>query len=157
MEAMIESFTGFFVEWGYWGMFVAALAAGSILPIGSEVVFALLIRMGLDPLGCLAAATAGNTLGGMSCYWMGHLGKREWIHRYLKIGEEKLDRATRFLHGRGALMGFFAFLPYVGEAIAIVLGLMRSNVWLTAGAMAAGKFLRYAAILLAMNGLSSLI
>lgn len=153
---MIESLTQFFVDWGYWGMFIAALAAGSILPIGSEVVFVLLLKMGLDPLGCLLSATAGNTLGGMTCFWMGHLGKREWIHKYLKVSDQKLDRVTRFLRGRGAMMGFFAFLPYVGEAIAIVLGLMRSNAWLTAGAMAVGKLLRYAAILWAVGGISSL-
>lgn len=153
---MIESLTQFFVDWGYWGMFVAALAAGSILPIGSEVVFVVLLKMGLDPLGCLLSATAGNTLGGMTCYWMGHLGKREWIHKYLKVDDDKIDRVTRFLRGRGSLMAFFAFLPYVGEAIAIVLGLMRSNVWLTTGAMAVGKLVRYAAILWAVGGISSL-
>ena len=30
---------------------------------------------------------------------------------------------SRFLGGRGALMGFFAFLPYIGEAVALLLGL----------------------------------
>ncbi|MEG1622504.1 MAG: YqaA family protein [Alistipes sp.] len=156
MDMFIESLTPFFVQWGYWGLFIAALVAGSILPIGSEVVFALLISVGLDPLWCLLSATAGNTLGGMTCYWMGHLGKREWIHKYLKVDEAKLNRVSRFLQGRGALMGFFAFLPYIGEVVAIVLGLMRSNLWLTTAAMALGKFLRYLAILLAMNGISSL-
>ena len=32
-----------------------------------------------------------------------------------------------FLQGKGALMASFAFLPFVGEAIAIALGFMRSN------------------------------
>lgn len=156
MESFIASLTRFFVDWGYWGMFLSAALAGSILPLGSEVIYVLLLRMGLDPLGCTLAATAGNTLGGMSCYWMGSWGKSEWIAR-LGVSEEKLARARRFLEGKGALMGFFAFLPYLGEAIALALGFMRSNPWLTAGAMAAGKCLRYVALLLAFKGMISWI
>ncbi|OAV71582.1 hypothetical protein Barb4_00561 [Bacteroidales bacterium Barb4] len=33
---------------------------------------------------CLVAATIGNFLGGMTCYWMGMLGKTEWLEKYLK-------------------------------------------------------------------------
>mgnify|MGYP000541478223 len=53
-------------------------------------------------------------------------------------------------------MGFFAFLPTIGEALAIVLGLMRSNVWLTGISMLAGKALRYVVILLSFEGAASL-
>lgn len=156
MDSWIEAITQFFAAWGYWGMLLAALAAGSILPIGSEVVFVLLLKSGLDPWLLTAAATAGNTLGGMSCYGMGMLGKREWIHRWAGVSDAKLDRASRFLQGRGAWMGFFAFLPYVGEAIAVVLGLMRSNWVVTAFSMAVGKFVRYLLLYLAFRGVISL-
>ena len=70
--------------------------------------------------------------------------------------EKPLARARRFLAGRGALMAFFAFLPTIGEAIAIVLGLMRSNVWLTGGSMLAGKALRYIVVLATFEGAASL-
>lgn len=156
MEGWIEAITQFFAAWGYWGMLLAALAAGSILPIGSEVVFVLLLKSGLDPWLLTAAATAGNTLGGMSCYGMGMLGKREWIRRWAGVSDAKLDRASRFLQGRGAWMGFFAFLPYVGEAIAVVLGLMRSNWVVTTLSMAVGKFIRYLLLYLAFRGVISL-
>lgn len=153
MESWIDALTQFFAGWSYWGMLLAALAAGSILPIGSEVVFVLLLKSGLDPWLLTAAATAGNTLGGMSCYGMGMLGKREWIHRWAGVSKTKLDRSARFLQGRGAWMGFFAFLPYIGEAIAVVLGLMRSNWIITAFSMAVGKFLRYLLLYLAFRGI----
>ena len=65
------------------------------------------------------------------------------------------DRVSRFLEGKGALFAFFTFLPYVGEAVAIVLGLMRSNVWITAVAMFVGKLLRYVAIVAALQGVLS--
>ena len=149
----MESIVQFFVDWGYVGLFVSAFVAGSIVPFSSEAVMVVLIEMGLNEWGCLAAATAGNTLGGMTCYWIGRAGKREWITRYLRVSDEKLARAEGFLAGRGAMMGFFAFLPYVGEAIAVVLGLMRSNMALTATSMTIGKAVRYAAILGLFEGI----
>lgn len=152
MDALIE----FFVEWGYVGLFLSAFVAGSVVPFSSEAVMVVLIEMGLNEWGCLAAATAGNALGGMTCYWIGMAGRREWITRYLRVSNEKLARAERFLAGRGAVMGFFAFLPYVGEAIAVVLGLMRSNMALTAVSMTLGKALRYAAILGLFEGIAAM-
>lgn len=152
MESLIE----LFVEWGYVGLFLSAFVAGSVVPFSSEAVMVVLTGMGLNPFGCLVAATAGNTLGGMTCYWIGMAGKREWITRYLGVSDEKLARAERFLAGRGAMMGFFAFLPYVGEAIAVVLGLMRSNMALTALSMTIGKALRYAAVLGLFEGIAAL-
>ena len=151
----MEAVTQFFIDWGYLGLFLSAFIAGSILPFSSEAVMIVLTRMGLDPVWCVVAATAGNTLGGMTCYWIGTLGKSEWITR-LGVSEKQLARARRFLAGRGALMAFFAFLPTIGEAIAIVLGLMRSNVWLAGGSMLAGKALRYIVVLATFEGAASL-
>ena len=141
----MEGFTEFMLNWGYGGLFLSALIAGSIFPMSSEAVMVGLIALGLHPVGCVVAATLGNTLGGMTCYWIGTLGKREWIQR-LGIKEEQLAKATRFLGGRGAWMAFFSFLPTIGEAIAVVLGLMRSNRTITCTAMLLGKALRYGLI-----------
>ena len=152
MEGFIDTLTQFCIDWGYWGLFLSAFVAGSILPFSSEAVMAVLIHMGLDPVLCLLAAATGNTAGGMTCYWIGHLGKREWFNRYLGISRKQLDRAERFLAGKGAWSAFFAFLPYIGEAIAILLGLMRSNVWVTTLAMFLGKALRYIVLLYVIEG-----
>ena len=40
-------------------------------------------------------------------------------------------------------MGFFAFLPILGSAITILLGLMRANVLITFIAITLGKIFRY--------------
>lgn len=143
-------------DWGYWGLFLSALVAGSIFPFSSEAVLVVLVGLGLDPVWCVAAASAGNTLGGMTCYWIGSLGRPEWIRR-LGVSQRRLEQAGRFLAGRGALMGFFGFLPVIGEAVAVMLGLMRSNVWITAAAMAAGKTMRYALLVLGFEGVASLL
>ena len=131
------------IDWSYFGLFIATFLAGSILPFSSEFVLSGVLSVGANPWGCIAAATAGNFLGGMSCYWIGHFGKIEWIEKYLKVPQVKLDKYLKFLHGKGALMAFFTFVPIVGDLIAVSLGYMRANVWWTALSMLLGKLLRY--------------
>ena len=72
------------------------------------------------------------------------MGRTDWIEKYLHVKKEKLQRAEKFMAGRGAWMGFFAFLPILGSAITVVLGLMRANVTITVTSMTIGKFIRFA-------------
>ena len=139
MAALIDILTGY----GYWGMLVAAFIAGSFFPFSSEAVMVALLAAGLDSWGLIIYGTAGNLMGSMLNYGVGRLGKPEWIEHYLHVKPASLERAQRFMAGHGAWMGFFAFLPVLGSAIAIVLGLMRANMPISFVSMAAGKFLRY--------------
>ena len=147
MDDFLNDLIPILTEWGYIGMFLSALLAGSIVPFSSELVMAGLVKLGSSPFLILMAATLGNTAGGMTCYYMGYLGRMDRIERWLGVKPEKVERVHRWLQGKGALMAFFAFLPIVGEALAIALGLMRSNVLLTTLSMTAGKLVRYAVIL----------
>ena len=153
MDAIVE----FFINWGYLGLFLSALIAGSILPFSSEAVLTVLVQMGLDPLYCLIWASIGNTLGGVFCYWLGYVGNMQWIERWLKIKKEKLDKVEGFVSKYGAWMGVFGVLPWIGEAIIVMLGLMRSNVYYTTLTMFIGKAIRYALIILAIEGVNSLL
>lgn len=136
----------FLVDYGYWGMFLSALLAGSVLPFNSEVVIGALKVAGLNPWWLLVAGTVGNVLGGLFNYWIGTFGRMDWIEKYLHIKEEKIERAKRFMAGRGAMMAFFAFVPIIGSAITVALGLMKANLPVTVTSMTVGKFLRYAVI-----------
>lgn len=138
-------------DWGYFGAFVAAFLAGSIVPFSSEIVLIALLQAGLNPVTLVIWTTLGNTLGGMTCYWVGMLGKMEWIHKYFKVSEEKLDRFHKFLQGKGSVMALLSCLPYIGDAIAICLGIMRSNAWLTALFMFIGKLARYVIVVIAFQ------
>lgn len=151
MDAFIDSAVQLLIEWGLPGLFISALLAGSIVPFSSELVLVTLVKLGLPPVACLLSAALGNTVGGMTCYYMGRLGKISWIEKYFKVKKEKVDKMVNFLQGKGALMAFFAFLPAIGEVIAIALGFMRSNTWLTLGSMFLGKLLRYILLLYVME------
>lgn len=133
-------------DYGYWGMFVAAFLAGSVFPLSSELVMLGLMAADLDPWLLVAYGTVGNVLGSLFNYSIGMLGRMEWIERYLRVKPKDLDRARRFMAGRGAWMGFFSFLPVIGEGLTIVLGLMRANFIISVVSITIGKLLRYALI-----------
>lgn len=143
----MEAAVSFLLEYGYWGMLVAAFLSGSIVPFSSEVVMFGLIQMGLDPWTTILFGTFGNTLGSMTCYWVGRLGNMYWVERLFHINPKQMERAERFVRNRGAWVAFFCFLPTLGEAIAIVLGMMKARQWLVILSMTLGKWIRYAILI----------
>lgn len=152
----MDAFLQLLTEWGYVGMFISAFLAGTILPFSSEAVLLACVGLGLDPVWSTISTTAGNALGGITCYWIGHLGKIEWIEKYLRVDKKQMDRAERFIRGRGSWMALFSFLPVIGDAILIVLGWMRANVWIVALSMTIGKLARYAILVAATLGVFKL-
>ena len=89
MDAFIDSTIQLLIEWGLPGLFISALLAGSIVPFSSELVLVALVKLGLPPTACLISAALGNTVGGMTCYYMGRLGKISWIEKYFKVKKGK--------------------------------------------------------------------
>ena len=112
MESLITLLTSY----GYVGMLISAFLAGSIFPLSSEIVMLGLMAAGLDPWTLVAYGTVGNALGSMFNYWIGSLGRIDWIEKYLHVKKKELDRAQRFLAGRGAWMGFLPSCPSSARA-----------------------------------------
>ena len=80
-------------------------------------------------------ATVGNTLGGMVSFGMG----------WLLPQTQQLKHVEKVRHyGTPAL--FFAWLPFVGDAICVAAGWLRLNPLYAALFMLFGKFARYAVI-----------
>lgn len=139
----MEWIIGFLTGYGYVGMLIAAFIAGSFFPFSSEAVMFGLMATGLDPWQLMIYGTVGNVLGSVFNYSVGRMGKLEWIEKYLHVKKKDLDKAERFMAGRGAWMGFFAFLPVLGSALTILLGLMRANIIITFISITLGKLFRY--------------
>ena len=133
----------FLLSYGYMGMLVAAFLAASILPFSSEAVMVGLQAAGLDPIFLIVYGTIGNVLGSMFNYTIGRMGKMEWIEKYLHVKKEDLDKAHRFMAGRGAWMGLLSVIPVVGDVITVALGLMRANVVIVVISVTISKLLRY--------------
>ena len=119
-----------------WTLFVGSFLAATLLPGGSEaILFAVLRAHPTLYWPALAAATIGNTLGGMSSYLVGRLIPQR---RELK----RLEAVRR--HGSAILL--FSWVPIVGDSFCVAAGWLRLNPWTACAFMAAGKFARYLAI-----------
>ena len=147
----MDAITHFLIDYGYWGMFLSAFLAGSVLPFSSEAVMLGLLAAGVDPVPLLIYGSIGNVMGGMVNYGLGRLGKLEWLKKYFHLKQSSIDRAYKFMGGHGAWMGFFAFLPILGSAITVVLGLARANLPLSVFSITLGKVIRYALLIWGAN------
>ena len=143
------------MNWGYMGMALSAFLAASILPFSSEAVMVGLLAAGLDMWALVAWGTVGNVLGSLFNYGIGRLGKMEWIEKYLHTKPEDLDRARRFMGGRGAWMGLFSCIPVIGDVITIVLGLMRANLTIFIVSVTISKLARYVVLMVTAGTLFS--
>jgi len=137
----------FFYQYGLFGLFIAGFLSGSIFPFNSEAVLSLLIYSGFDVVSSLIAATAGNTLGGISIYYLGYLGKMEWIEKYAKVKKEKIQAILPKLEKFGAVAATLSFVPIVGDIVILALGFFRISPFLTIFFMIIGKVARYLAVI----------
>lgn len=132
------------VEYGYIGLFLACFLAATVIPLSSELVFIGLLVAGANPILATIVATVGNTLGGMTGYLLGFLGKWEWLEKYFRVKQEKLEKYSMLIKRFGSIMAFFAWLPFIGDFIPIVLGLLRASGYKVLLFMTLGKGFRYA-------------
>ena len=118
-------------------------SSATVIPFSSEALVAGALLLDYSPWTVVLVATLGNTIGGMTCYLLGRLCKWSWIEKWLKVKEETLAKAHEKVEKYGSLAALLAWLPVVGDPIAIALGLMRTRVLPTTVLMFLGKGLRY--------------
>ena len=128
---------------GLFGLFLGCLLAATILPFSSEALVAGAMSLGYPLWAIILVSSIGNTAGGMISFWMGWLCKWEWLEKYFKVKREKLMKVHSRVEKYGVWAALFSWLPLVGDLIAIALGFMRINPWLTLLVMFLGKTLRY--------------
>lgn len=124
------------------GLFAASFVAATLFPLPSEAaLFAYLQANPADTVLAVAVATVGNTLGGMTSYWIGRI-----------IPPKDLKGIT-LVRRYGAPVTFFAWLPLVGDALCVAAGWLRIH-WAAALAfMAAGRLARYIVVAAVSGGI----
>lgn len=139
---------------GLFGLFLGCMLSATVVPFASEALLAGALLMGYGKWAVTLVATLGNTTGGMISYLMGWLCKWEWLEKYFRVKREKLERMRDRVAKYGAWAALLTWLPFVGDLIAIAMGLMRVNPWWTLLLMFIGKLARYVAAtgLLAFTG-----
>lgn len=140
---------------GLFGLFLGCMLSATVVPFASEALLAGALLMGYGKWVVTLVAALGNTTGGMISYLMGWLCKWEWLEKYFRVKREKLERMRDRVAKYGAWAALLTWLPFVGDLIAIAMGLMRVNPWWTLLLMFIGKLARYLAAtgLLAVAGM----
>jgi membrane protein YqaA with SNARE-associated domain len=133
----------YFAELGYFGLFVAAFLAATILPLSSEVVLSALLLNGWSPIALVAVATVGNVLGSLTNYGLGYWASLEVIKKWLKMSEEDFTRAEQRFAKYGLVSLCFAWVPVIGDPITVVAGLLRIRLLWFVLLVTAGKLIRY--------------
>ncbi len=115
-------------------LFLSSFLAATLLPGGSEVVFAGVLASGASTLWpALAVATLGNTLGGLTSYLVGRL-----------VPDRKLGvRALEWVRRWGSSVLLLSWVPIIGDALCVAAGWLRLSVGWSVLFMALGKFARY--------------
>ena len=124
-------------SFGLGALFLSSFLAATLLPGGSELVLAGVLASGTATVWpALAVATLGNTLGGMSSYFVGRLIPDR------KIAAKTVDWVRR----RGAPVLLLSWVPVIGDALCVAAGWLRLNPWWSLLFIALGKFGRYCVI-----------
>jgi len=131
-------------ELGYLGLFIGTFLAATILLFSSDVIMVGILLAGADPILALIVATMGNWLGGLTTYYVGYLGKWEWIEKWFKITEEKLVMQKHRIDKYGSIIAFLSWTPFIGDIMVIGLGFYRVNFIKSAIYMFLGKAMRFA-------------
>lgn len=138
----------FIAAFPLWGLFVSAFVSATLAPGGSEAVLAYLAHQAeFPPLVLLSTATSGNTLGALTTWLLGFwTGRRYPADR---PDDPRRHRAVIAVRRWGFPILLLSWLPVVGDGFCFAAGWLRLPFWGSLLAIAAGKALRYAAIVYA--------
>jgi len=113
-----------YIQYGYIGLFLGCFIAATIIPLASEAILIGFLIAGFDPYISWIMASVGNTLGGVTNYILGSLGKVKSLEKYFK-NKEKFTRIKNSIEKYGVWMGLLTWLPIIGDPLTIFLGFFR--------------------------------
>lgn len=137
------------LEYGYIGLFIGSFLAATVVPFSSDVLVVGMLAMGGNATTTIFVATIGNWLGGLTSYWIGWLGKTEWLERWFRVKRETIEKYKASVARWGSWLALLTWLPFVGDLFAIVLGFFKarflpSALWMLVGK--GGRFVVWAVL-----------
>jgi membrane protein YqaA with SNARE-associated domain len=127
-------------------LFVTSFLAATLLPLPSEGAVVGAVLAGAAPVMVVLVATAGNTLGAMTGYGLGRMGRLDVVRRRLGVNDAAMARAKRWFERWGWPVLLLTWVPIVGDPLTVVAGVMGARWWVFVILVALGKLARYAAV-----------
>ena len=123
----------FLTSAGYAALILFGFLEAACIPISSEITFGfagvLAYEGHLNLALVIVIGTLAELAGSYAAYAVGRVGGKPVVHRlgrYVLVTESDVDRAERFLAGRGAwAIPVGRMLPFVRAFISLVAGLVR--------------------------------
>ncbi len=109
----------------YGGLFLAALAAATILPMQSEAVLVGLVLADYSPWLLVAVASVGNVLGSVVNWLLGRGIERFRDRSWFPVSEAALMRAERWYRGYGKWSLLLSWVPVIGDPLTVIAGVLR--------------------------------
>jgi membrane protein YqaA with SNARE-associated domain len=140
---------------GYLGLFLSAFLAATLLPFYSELALVAMAQSErFDPALLWLVATAGNTLGAAVNWALGryllHFQERKWF----PFSSKQMEKATKWFNRWGLWSLLFAWLPWGGDPLTFVAGVLRVRFGVFLILVGVGKALRYVVVLAAAAALT---
>lgn len=130
-------------NWGLIGLFLGTFLAATVMPFSSDALYIGVLAAGVNPTAALLVGTLGNWLGGITTYFIGRIGKWEWMEKWFRVKRETLEKQKRFVDKWGVWLAILSWVPVIGDALVIALGFYKCPAVWTIVLMLIGKFGRF--------------
>ncbi len=138
--------TWFLTDYGYISLFITSFLASTVLPLGSEGLVVLMVLGDFNVYTVVMVASIANFLGSCTSYYVGYLGRKLVMFRYMRISEKEIRRAENIFSKYGAFSLLFTWLPGIGDVLTVVAGTLKYRFDYFTILVFAGKLFRYTAV-----------
>ncbi|MCQ2170283.1 MAG: DedA family protein [Bacteroidales bacterium] len=128
---------------GLWGLFIGTFLSATILPFSADAVYIAVLAATKNAAGCLIVGTLGNWLGSVVTYWLGWIGKLEWLHKWFQIKPETIEKHKSRIGRYGVWLSLLAWLPIIGDVFTVSLGFFKVKPFWTMILLLFGKGIRF--------------
>ena len=128
----------------YLSLFAISFLAATILPFSSELTLAgLIATSNYDNLLLLIVASFGNVLGSVVNWAIGFYSRNLTTKKWFLFKETQIENSSKWFSKFGKLSLLFAWLPFIGDPLTLVAGLLRVRFLDFIILVAIGKVSRY--------------
>lgn len=119
----------FFLTYGLFGIFIATIIAGTLIPLGSPALIAAAALFGVNPIALIIVATTGFTIGMIINYVLAYQLGRPYIEK--KMSAKDLQEMTFIWNKWGwiiyTIFGFIPVLPV--ELLSLICGFLKTRLF----------------------------
>ena len=110
----------------YLSLFAISFLAATILPFSSELTLAgLIATSNYDNLLLLIVASFGNVLGSVVNWYLGFYSRNLTTKKWFPFKDKQIKNSSKWFSKFGQWSLLFAWVPFIGDPLTLVAGLLR--------------------------------